>query len=38
MQFHYRLIVYQESLKYNHCKLYEILMIFDTLSNDNEIV
>jgi hypothetical protein len=37
MQFHYRLIVYQISLNWNRYKLHENLMVFDGLSNDNEI-
>jgi hypothetical protein len=37
MQFHYRFIVHQKPLISNRCKLYENLMTFDGLSNDNEI-
>jgi hypothetical protein len=38
MQFDYRLIVHQRPLNYNRCKLHNILMVFDGLSNDTEIV
>jgi hypothetical protein len=37
MQFNYHLIVHQKPLNWNRCKLYENLMVFDGLSNDNEI-
>jgi hypothetical protein len=37
IQFHYRLIVHQRPLNWNCCKLHEKLMVFDGLSNDNEI-
>jgi hypothetical protein len=37
MQFHYRLLVHQRPLNWNRCKLHENLMVFDGLSNDNEI-
>jgi hypothetical protein len=37
MQFHYRLIVHQRPLICNRYKLYQNLMVFDGLSNDNEI-
>jgi hypothetical protein len=33
-----RLIVHQRPLNWNRCKLYENLMVFDRLSNNNEIV
>jgi hypothetical protein len=32
------MIVHQKSLNWNHCKLHENLMVFDELSNDNEII
>jgi hypothetical protein len=38
MRFHYRLIVHQIPLNWNRYKLYEHLMVFDGLSNDNEII
>jgi hypothetical protein len=31
------LIVHQKPLNWNRCKLYKKLMVFDGLSNDNEI-
>jgi hypothetical protein len=31
------LIVQQRPSNYNSCKLYKILMVFDGISNDNEI-
>jgi hypothetical protein len=37
MQFYYHLIVHQGPLNLNRCKLYENLMVFDGLLNDNEI-
>jgi hypothetical protein len=37
MQFHYHLIVHQRSLNWNRCKLHKNLMVFDSLSNDNEL-
>jgi hypothetical protein len=37
IQFYYRLVVHQRPLNYNRCKLYENLMVFDGLSNNNEI-
>jgi hypothetical protein len=38
IQFHYRLIVHRRPLNYNRCKSYKILMVFDGLSNSNEII
>jgi hypothetical protein len=37
MQFYYHLIVLQRTLNWNRYKLHENLMVFDELSNDNEI-
>jgi hypothetical protein len=37
IKFHYRLIVHQKPLNWNHCKLHENLMVFDELSNDNKL-
>jgi hypothetical protein len=37
-QFHYRLIVHKKSLNWNRYKLHKNLVIFDGLSNDNEIL
>jgi hypothetical protein len=37
MQFYYHLIVHQGPLNWNRCKLHENLIVFDELSNDNEI-
>jgi hypothetical protein len=38
IQFHYRLIVHQRPLNWNRCKLYENLIVFDRLPNNNEII
>jgi hypothetical protein len=37
IEFYYRLIVHQKPLNWNCYKLHENLMVFDILSNDNEI-
>jgi hypothetical protein len=37
LQFHYDLIVHQRLLNHNRYNLYNILMIFDELSNNNKI-
>jgi len=38
VQFYYCLIIHQRPLNENHCKLYNILMVFDGLSHDDKII